>query len=205
MKMTWPPPQVIFVGFESNQHGQAASQEQASSNWPETFQGAFFSSARAASMPARRRSSTRTVFLRIFSPPFFAAESIPRCATSGHVSCSIPREVTYGEKRETYAKGKAGTKKKIRAKAVRNSKEDGGLEASPRDQRPARSPAGSGTDRPARHDRRSSRGGRGGDYGFHRRQRGSLQPDRHRNRDGPGDRPRGIDRDRRSRGRRRSG
>src|SRR6266542_1041420 len=81
MKMTWPPPQVIFVGFESNQHGQAASQEQASSNWPETFQGAFFSSARAASMPARRRSSARTVFLRIFSPPFFAAESIPRCAT----------------------------------------------------------------------------------------------------------------------------
>src|SRR6266403_2260089 len=39
MKSTWPPPHVIFVGLESNQHGQAASQEQASSSWPVIFHG----------------------------------------------------------------------------------------------------------------------------------------------------------------------
>jgi hypothetical protein len=39
MKSTWPPPQVIFVGLELNQHGQAASQEQASSSWPVIFHG----------------------------------------------------------------------------------------------------------------------------------------------------------------------
>src|ERR1700693_2162045 len=68
MKITWPPPQVIFVGFESNQQGQAASQEHASSNWPETFHGAFFSSAVAARAPARRSVRTKTGFVRMPNP-----------------------------------------------------------------------------------------------------------------------------------------
>src|SRR5258706_3162824 len=66
MKITWPPPQVIFVGLESNQQGQAASQEHASSSWPETFQGSFFSSpARAAKAPASRTSTARIDFARM--------------------------------------------------------------------------------------------------------------------------------------------
>src|SRR6266511_1517297 len=39
MKSTWPPPQVILVGLELNQHGHAASHEQASSSWPVIFHG----------------------------------------------------------------------------------------------------------------------------------------------------------------------
>src|SRR6516225_2637479 len=39
MKRTWPPPQVILVGLELNQHGHAASHEQASSSWPVIFHG----------------------------------------------------------------------------------------------------------------------------------------------------------------------
>jgi hypothetical protein len=37
MKSTWFPPHVIRVGLESNQHGQAALQEHASSSWPVIF------------------------------------------------------------------------------------------------------------------------------------------------------------------------
>src|SRR5439155_25441470 len=39
MKSTWPPPQVILVGLEPNQHGHAASQEQAASSCPVIFHG----------------------------------------------------------------------------------------------------------------------------------------------------------------------
>src|SRR6184192_3118791 len=39
MKSTCPPLQVIFVGLESNQHGHAASHEQASSSCPVIFHG----------------------------------------------------------------------------------------------------------------------------------------------------------------------
>src|SRR5437879_4742541 len=39
MNSTWPPPQVIFVGLELNQHGHAASHEHASSSWPVIFHG----------------------------------------------------------------------------------------------------------------------------------------------------------------------
>src|SRR5512141_2010169 len=55
-----PPLQSIFVGFESNQHGQAASQEHASSSWPDTFQGVVFSSVALAGA-ARRRTSAVAV------------------------------------------------------------------------------------------------------------------------------------------------
>src|SRR6185369_16551619 len=75
MNITWPPPQVIFVGFESNQQGQAASQEQASSSCPETFQGSFFSSpARAAAAPASRTRTARSDFARIASLLFLSDE-----------------------------------------------------------------------------------------------------------------------------------
>src|SRR5439155_23946714 len=49
MKSTCPPLQVIFVGLESNQHGHAASHEQASSSCPVIFHGVLasvFSDAR---------------------------------------------------------------------------------------------------------------------------------------------------------------
>ena len=62
MKSAKPPLQFIFVGFESNQHGHAASQEQASSSWPEIFQGGaggFASAANAAEAVSTRRT-TRT-------------------------------------------------------------------------------------------------------------------------------------------------
>src|SRR5437867_915992 len=39
MNSTWPPPQVILVGLELNQHGHAASHEHASSSWPVIFHG----------------------------------------------------------------------------------------------------------------------------------------------------------------------
>src|SRR5580765_8761647 len=61
MKITWPPPQVIFVGLESNQHGHAASQEHASSRSPLTFHGVFFSSP-AAATDARNIAITRENF-----------------------------------------------------------------------------------------------------------------------------------------------
>src|SRR5947199_966931 len=57
MKSTCPPLQVIFVGLESNQHGQAASHEQASSSCPVIFHGVLpsvFSDARPVE-PVKRR------------------------------------------------------------------------------------------------------------------------------------------------------
>src|SRR5437899_6756655 len=60
MKSTWPPPQVIFVGLELNQHGQAASQEQASSSWPVIFHGvlSFGSFVARRGDPRKRRPAT---------------------------------------------------------------------------------------------------------------------------------------------------
>src|SRR6266566_4024331 len=60
MKSTWPPPQVIFVGLEFNQHGQAASHEQASSSWPVIFHGvlSFGSFATRRGDPRKRRPVT---------------------------------------------------------------------------------------------------------------------------------------------------
>src|SRR5437867_8218043 len=72
MKTTCPPLQFIFVGFESNQQGHAASQEQASSRSPETFHGVFFSSAdAAATAPAKTSIRMRNRFVRIRKPPLF--------------------------------------------------------------------------------------------------------------------------------------
>src|SRR5260370_3488252 len=58
MKRTWPPPQVIFVGLELNQHGQAASQEQASSSCPVIFQGVLsFGSSVALAVESQQNSA----------------------------------------------------------------------------------------------------------------------------------------------------
>ena len=58
MKRTWPPPQVIFVGLELNQHGQAASQEQASSSCPVIFHGVLsFGSSVALTVEAEYNSA----------------------------------------------------------------------------------------------------------------------------------------------------
>ena len=58
---TWPPPQVMRVGLELNQHGQAALQEQASSSWPVIFHGTF--AAAAASLAALVLHHLRLAFM----------------------------------------------------------------------------------------------------------------------------------------------
>ncbi len=59
MKSAWPPPQVIFVGLELNQHGQAASHEQASSSWPVIFHGVLsFGSSTALAVEAKQKNAT---------------------------------------------------------------------------------------------------------------------------------------------------
>src|SRR5439155_13125682 len=61
MKSTCPPPQVIFVGLESNQHGHAASHEQASSSCPVIFHGVLsfvFSDARPIETVKRRLAAS---------------------------------------------------------------------------------------------------------------------------------------------------
>src|SRR4029450_9076785 len=59
MKSTWPPPQVILVGLESNQHGHAASHEQASSSWPVIFHGVLsFGSSAALAIEAKQKNAT---------------------------------------------------------------------------------------------------------------------------------------------------
>src|SRR5437870_8095286 len=73
MKRTWPPPQVILVGLELNQHGHAASHEHASSSWPVIFHGVFsFDSLAARTGAAGMRSdatsahgSTNGVFIAL--------------------------------------------------------------------------------------------------------------------------------------------
>src|SRR5262249_51778489 len=70
MKFTWPPLQCERVGFDANQHGHAASQEQASSITPEIFQGAFFSPpARTRALLSRHRTARIGLAVRMTSPP----------------------------------------------------------------------------------------------------------------------------------------
>src|SRR6266581_7434719 len=70
MNRNWPPPQAIRVGFDPNQQGHAALQEQASSSWPTIFQAAFLGSVFCASAareihaaPAPMRRAARTFVL----------------------------------------------------------------------------------------------------------------------------------------------
>src|SRR2546430_603976 len=60
MKSTCPPPQVILVGLELNQHGQAASHEQASSSWPVIFHGVLSLGSFAARVGPLRNSRPAT-------------------------------------------------------------------------------------------------------------------------------------------------
>src|SRR5439155_6153742 len=57
MKMNCPPPQVMRVGFEPNQQGQAALNEHASSSWPTIFQGVFGASVLVASAARATRAA----------------------------------------------------------------------------------------------------------------------------------------------------
>src|ERR1700693_6212091 len=59
MKRANPPLQFIFVGLESNQQGQAASQEQASSSWPDIFQEVDLALSPALSSASTGRAATR--------------------------------------------------------------------------------------------------------------------------------------------------
>src|SRR6516225_8239924 len=93
MKRTWPPPQVILVGLELNQHGHAASHEQASSSWPVIFHGvlSFGSFAPRTGTAWTRKPATsaqeksNSVFMlprfycgnRFSNSPIFAA--VPAC------------------------------------------------------------------------------------------------------------------------------
>src|ERR1700737_2235365 len=72
MKTTCPPLQCIRVGFESNQQGQAASQEQASSRAPLTFQGVFFSSASEARVKIKKRAAAINERKRMEPPLSFS-------------------------------------------------------------------------------------------------------------------------------------
>src|SRR2546426_11870134 len=63
--MNCPPPQVMRVGLEPNQQGQAALQEHASSSWPTIFQGVLAGAGFVASAawtlraaPARATATT---------------------------------------------------------------------------------------------------------------------------------------------------
>src|SRR5438046_7686464 len=58
MKSTCPPLQVILVGLESNQHGHAASHEQASSSWPVIIHGVLpFGSSAALAVEAKQKNA----------------------------------------------------------------------------------------------------------------------------------------------------
>src|SRR5690348_3913329 len=78
MKTTAPPAQFMRVGFESIQHGQAASQEHASSSWPEIFQSDDFGASAAKIGTARRptridrqtKQERTFIFLIFETPPF---------------------------------------------------------------------------------------------------------------------------------------
>src|SRR5512141_2727496 len=61
MKSTNPPLQFIFVGFEPNQQGHAASQEHASSSCPDIFQGVGLALALSSASAGRaiRRAPRR--------------------------------------------------------------------------------------------------------------------------------------------------
>src|SRR2546425_5697586 len=61
MKMNCPPPQVMRVGFEPNQQGQAALHEHASSSWPTIFQGLFGVSVLGASAARATRAAPARV------------------------------------------------------------------------------------------------------------------------------------------------
>src|SRR5215468_2413954 len=91
MKRTNPPLQFIFVGFESNQQGHAASQEQASSRSPEIFHGvdlaAGLSSARAGPTANRTARTARRTRKRVMHTSFEGS-------VADILDGSVSREVT---------------------------------------------------------------------------------------------------------------
>jgi hypothetical protein len=99
MKSTWPPPQVIFVGLELNQHGQAASQEHASSSWPVIFHGvlSFGSFAPRRGDPRKMRLVTSAqgkrdvVFIGLSVwPPAFQDKPILTLACQSYLRAARP-------------------------------------------------------------------------------------------------------------------
>src|SRR5262249_12143036 len=95
MKKTWPPLQFIFVGFESNQQGQAASQEQASSSCPVIFQGVCFSSAAAGEATVTRPVVARENLGTFILPPC-AADRRKGQLSGGAAACVLlPRKTRW--------------------------------------------------------------------------------------------------------------
>src|SRR5713101_7390926 len=100
MKITWPPPQVIFVGLESNQQGQAASQEHASSSWPETFQGVFFSSARETAVESatrRARKDSRLENFKAYLPYDIGKTTLPESPSGTPLANGCRRLVRFSQ------------------------------------------------------------------------------------------------------------
>src|SRR5437762_7686292 len=94
MKSTWPPPQVIFVGLELNQHGHAASHEHASSSWPVIFHGVLsfgsFAPRIGVLRMSRQAASVQAKGNLVFIVPKFYSY-----ASRGQIDFHPIRERTY--------------------------------------------------------------------------------------------------------------
>src|SRR5712691_5795052 len=141
MKTTWPPLQCIRVGLESNQQGQAASHEHASSRAPLTFQGVFFSSASDPRVKIKKRAVAISERNRMEPPLSFSWRQAYRQRRSAgrYVSCCKFSGGPYGH---------------------RTVRKEARQETSVQTAR-------SRSDGPAGNERGGGCGGRGGDDGFH--------------------------------------
>src|SRR6266700_6730560 len=104
MKSTWPPPQVILVGLESNQHGHAASHEQASSSWPVIFHGVLsFGSSVAPAVEAKQKNVTASApnGERKSDVVFIVQNSTVRRAADNPILCLRSDLASFWEQRVT--------------------------------------------------------------------------------------------------------
>src|SRR5437763_5734382 len=104
MKSTCPPPQVILVGLESNQHGHAASHEQASSSWPVIFHGVLsFGSSTAPAVEAKQKNATTSApnGERKSDLVFIAQNSTTTRASDNPILCFRSDLASFWEQRVT--------------------------------------------------------------------------------------------------------
>src|SRR6266487_462626 len=104
MKSTWPPPHVIFVGLELNQHGQAASQEQASSSCPVIFHGVLsFGSSVAPAVETKQKNVTASAPSdeRTSNVVFIVQDSTMTRASDNQILCLRWGLASFWEQRVT--------------------------------------------------------------------------------------------------------
>src|SRR5215216_1449951 len=89
MKSTWPPLHVIFVGFELNQHGHAASHEQASSSWPVIVHGVTSLGSFAARTGEASMRRPATVAQKKSNVVFIASDFTAALVFSTSELCSV--------------------------------------------------------------------------------------------------------------------